>query len=556
MRNLFGLSLACIVALAAGGCPEMPGIGVPTVSLSIDTSTMAQNGVATVTATLDATSIKPVEVALTFGGTAQSGKDYTRSAMKIIVPPFAKTGSITIRALTNTTFQDDVQVTVAAASVTNGILLASQHALSVTITNDSKLPEVALSLPKDTDTVSKNGGTLDVAALLSNPSNVDVTVNLSFSGTAVEGQDYTRSDTKIVVEAGKSVGTITLTGVAQEAYVNGKTIIITMDSVTNATKTTTESGQEVTAYISDDGEAPSATLTLDRTTISAAGGVATLTCTLDRAIGADATVEFTVGGTAKYDKNYSVSDLTLTVPAGQTTGSITITGKERSQYVGDVTLELGADKITNMTPKEDSEGTFTITIQDTHVAPRVSLSIAGSPMAESSQGTATVTVTQSAATAATTTVVLGLAGTAERDKDYTTSGTTVTIEPGKLSAVMTLTAISDALFEGDETVIVTISSVTNAVQEGTQQVTAFVSDAQAQPTVSLRFGSDLLYHTGGMIQLNARLSVGHQPGGHGQLQSRRHRHQGHGLYGGRQQDRDPGRQRGGLAGHPQRQHLG
>ncbi len=194
-----------------------------------------------------------------------------------------------------------------------------------------------------------------------------MTVNLTFSGTAEQGTDYTASDTKITIPAGKTYGTIRLTGLPVDLYTNGKTIIVTIDSVTNADKTTDAAGQEVTATIEDDNPPPYGTLSIDNDTIDANGGVATITCTLDQAIGADASIVFEAGqdSTAKAtDYTISNPDLTLTIPAGQTTGTLTVTANQRTDYTPDLTLVLNAVDGTNVQPASGTPQSFTITIHD------------------------------------------------------------------------------------------------------------------------------------------------------------------------------------------------
>lgn len=372
--TLLGLSLAGVAALAVSGCTGVLGVGQPTVSLNIDNTTIAQDGLATITATVDTPSIKPVEVNLNYGGTALSGKDYTRSAMKIIVPAFAKTGTVTIRPIQNGVYQDAVDVTVDVASVTNGAMASGQQPFTVTITNNNAEPTVSLSLPASADTLPKDGKTpLDVTATLSNASSQDVTVNLAFSGEAAINTDYSASATSVTIPARQTSGKITLTGIPQDLYVNGKTIIVSIDSVINAIKTAASGGQQVTAYLQDSGAAPTATLSIDKTTIDANGGVATITCTLNHASGAEATVKFDVDptSTAVYPKHishsdYSVSstDFTIHIPAGQTSGTLVITGKQRTYYTTDLKLILKAGTTKDLTADPSSPSSFTITIHD------------------------------------------------------------------------------------------------------------------------------------------------------------------------------------------------
>lgn len=521
-RRVSGLCLACILALAAGGCPDLTINNDPTVTLAVDnTSISADNGVATITATLDAMSMHPVEIDLTFGGAAVSGVSYTRSATRIVIPSYGKTGSITIRGASATAYNPDAVVTVSIASVTNAKAAADQQPLSVTITSSATEPTVSLSLPLDSnkaaiDTFDKNKGTLDVTATLSNATASEVTVNLAFTGTAVNETDYTRTATSIVIPPGKTTGKITLTGVNPDAFVNYKSVIVTIDSVTNAIMTASTDSQQVTAYLLDSGPIPTGKLSLDKSTISAAGGVATVTCTLDKTIAADATVEFSldvanstaIEGTSFTISNKTGSIYTLTVPAGQTTGSITITGKQADKYLGNVTVVLSASNVTNLTPS--GSGTFTITIQDTLPVPQVTLNIAGSPISENG-GVATVTATLPSTLTVDTTVALEITPVSPAtSSDYTVPSQPIKIASGQLSGSVQITAVPNPSYTGDKTVTVKVKSVAiggnDAPQNGVQQGTIIIADAQTVPTVSLSLSSDLLYQTGGVAQVTARLS--------------------------------------------------
>jgi uncharacterized repeat protein (TIGR02543 family) len=100
--------------------------------------------------------------------------------------------------------------------------------------------------------------------------------------------------------------------------------------------------------------------------------------------------------------------------------------------------------------------------------PVVNLSV--NPLSVSENGgTATVTATLSQAAASAVTVSLAFSGTATEGVDYTTSGSTITIDPGLTTGSVTVQTVDDSEDETDETVIVDISSVTNAVENGQQQ---------------------------------------------------------------------------------------
>lgn len=106
--------------------------------------------------------------------------------------------------------------------------------------------------------------------------------------------------------------------------------------------------------------------------------------------------------------------------------------------------------------------------------PLVSLSLAGSPLAEAG-GAATVTATLSAAARVPVTVNLTFSGTATWTDDYT-AAMSITIPAGATSGSLTLTAVPDTVEKFDETIVVDIDAVENGTEDGTQQVTATITN--------------------------------------------------------------------------------
>jgi hypothetical protein len=98
--------------------------------------------------------------------------------------------------------------------------------------------------------LAEAAGVATVTATLSAAHSQAVTVNLAFSGTATLAADYTRSDTGIVIPAGSTSGSITLTAVQDSLYeVTPETIVVDVASVVNGMESGT---QQVTATIAED----------------------------------------------------------------------------------------------------------------------------------------------------------------------------------------------------------------------------------------------------------------------------------------------------------------
>ena len=347
----------------------------------------------------------------------------------------------------------------------------------ITLNPSPTPPTVTLGLTGSP--MAEAGGASTVTATLSKTYTEAVTVNLAFSGTATLTNDYTRSGTSIVIAAGDTTGTVTLTAVQDLLDENDETIIVDIDTVTNGT----ESGaQQVTATITDDDAAPTVTLGLTGSPMAEAAGVGTVTATLSAVSGLPVTVNLGYTGTAALTDDYTRSGVSILIAAGSTTGTVTLTAVQDAIDEADETIITDIDTVTNGTESGTQQVTATITDDD--AAPTVTLGLTGSPMAEAA-GVGTVTATLSAVSGLPVTVDLGYTGTATLTADYTRSGTSIVIAAGSTTGTVTLTAVQDLLDEANETVIVDIDAVTNGTESGAQQVTATITDDDAAPSLSI-----------------------------------------------------------------------
>jgi hypothetical protein len=146
------------------------------------------------------------------------------------------------------------------ATVTDNV---SSNAVSATNTfTVASVTEPAVTLGLAGNPMAEAGGVATVTATLSATNTLPVTVNLVFSGTATLTTDYTRSATNIVIAAGSTNGSITLTAVQDSVYENpNETIVVDIDTVVNATESGT---QQVTATITDDDAAPTGSMILSQ----------------------------------------------------------------------------------------------------------------------------------------------------------------------------------------------------------------------------------------------------------------------------------------------------
>ncbi len=226
------------------------------------------------------------------------------------------------------------------------------------------------------------------------------------------------------------------------------------------------------------GATPNVNLSVSTNTASeTAQTIVTVTATASAAVVGDQTVALAVMGTGITAGDYTLSNTTIAILSGQTTGSVTFT------VVDDVLVE-GTETavLTISTPSAGivlgATVTQSIVITDNDAAGLPNLTVNDVAVNEGNSGTTTFTFTVSlSAPAPAGGVTFDIAtanGTATAGSDYAAKSLTAqTIAVGNSTYTFDVLVNGDTLPELDETFFVNISNVTNAV----------VTDGQGQGTI-------------------------------------------------------------------------
>jgi Secretion system C-terminal sorting domain len=222
----------------------------------------------------------------------------------------------------------------------------------------------------------------------------------------------------------------------------------------------------------------------------------TVTATSAATVTSNQTVDVAVSGTGITTGDYSLSNTTITIPSGATTGSVTFT------IVNDATIEACTETAT-FTISNPSGGlalgattTQAITIADDDNKVNLTLSapipgVTGSVSYEATTSPAvppiTVTATTSSAVTGNQTVDLVVGGTGVTSADYTLSFSTITILNGATTGTATFTAINDTNLEGTEYPTITLTNPSSCIALGStirRDLVIFDNDFAAAPTAS------------------------------------------------------------------------
>jgi len=346
---------------------------------------------------------------------------------------------------------------------------------SVSITN-AATPTITLTV--DNANIAEAAAVATFTATASATSASDMTVNFSFSGTAALTDDYTKSGTSCTITAGNTACTVTATAVQDTLDEASETVIVDISSVTNGTESGT---QQQTTTITDDDATPS--LSIDDVTVTE-GTSATFTATLLAASGQQVTVDYaTSDGTATTaGLDYTSASGTFTFAVGEITKTVSVTTNDDALDEAAETYTVTLSNPSSTATISDATGTGTL--NDNDATP--TLSIADATVAESA-GTASFTVTLSAASGQTVTTTYGTGqvdGGATVGVDLNNTSGTLTFVPGDTSETITVTINEDTLDEANETYSIALITPSNATYAD-DTATGTITDNDATPSLSI-----------------------------------------------------------------------
>ncbi|MFT4925209.1 MAG: Leucine-rich repeat (LRR) protein, partial [Phenylobacterium sp.] len=488
------------------------------VSLAVSPASLGEyNAVSTVTATLDSVTTADVTVNLAYSGTATNGTDYTASSNTLVIAAGQTTGQTTLTSINDPDIEDDETIIIDINSVTGAN--ASENGTqrqTVTIVNDD-FSQVFVSLSANVGSVTEDAGVSIIAATLDSATVEDVFVNLSYSGTAINGADYSAQSRVILITAGKTRGTTTVTA-SQDSVIEGvETITIDIESITGPNVSELGGMQLQTVTIADDDFEPVlVSLAISTDTMAEAGGISTVTATLDNVTIADVVVQLGFSGTATYELDDEIvgnftTDFTplstvIVIAAGEKSATTILTANQDAEVEGPQTIIIDIATVKGAGASEDGTQQRTVTIADDDFN-SVLVSLQASPdILTEAGGFSTIIASLDSATFEDVTVGLTFAGTATNGTDYTIVAETITIIAGQTLGTTIIAAKQDLAIEGLETLVVDIDSISggNAAENGFQRSSLTILDDDISQ-VSLNVDTAAIWEVAGAAVISAQL---------------------------------------------------
>lgn len=431
----------------------------------------------------DSSSSREIKVPYTItGGTAVPGVNYQLGNGTIVFPAGSQRARIKVPVLHHLQFEGDKTVTFALGEPDGASLQGiTTHTLTIVEVDISPL----VTFLTASQTVSEGAGTLQIPISLEYVSQMDATVGYTVSGTAVAGVDFTTSGT-VTIPTGQTSGNVTVNLIDNFVIEPNRTLILTMTSFTGtgAGAITTH-----TITIADNDNLPTVFFASSGVAVGEASGVVTVNLSMNKTYTLDVEIPLIVTGTATSVSDHNMTNRTITIPAGSTSGSTTFNVVSDSLDEDDETVVISLGTIVN--GNVGAPSTYTVTIMDDDPNPTVSFSASTQTVSES-VGTVTVRANLSPVSGRTVTVPYTVSGTSANPADHNLSSGSITIAAGASNGTTTFTVQNDAVYEGNETVIVTMGVPTNATAGAPTTQTITITDDEVMPNVSFSVASQSL----------------------------------------------------------------
>ncbi|WP_035616024.1 Calx-beta domain-containing protein [Haloferula sp. BvORR071] len=323
-----------------------------------------------------------------------------------------------------------------------------------------------------------------------------LTVRVSpVGGTATKTTDYTfapdyatdGSYYSFTIPAGQASLAVTVTAVNDTAQEGPETISLQLAS--NGNYLSTSANAAVMTINDNDTTLPlAAVVSNDPYAMEAPVDPGSFTFTRTGSTAAALNLSVAWSGTATNGSDYSTLPTTVTIPAGQS--SYTLSVSPLNDTAIEVPETIIATINTNAAYLRDSAGTSaTVTLSDDDT-PTITVSVPDAFASEAGPDSGIFMIQRSGSTAAPLKVYYGVHGTALHGTDYAALNGEVTIPAGATSAPVVITPYNDDLGEGPETVVLAVTTFNNSYSLGSAfQGTLTIADNADVPVISVRAGA-------------------------------------------------------------------
>ncbi|BAT53969.1 5'-nucleotidase/2',3'-cyclic phosphodiesterase [Nostoc sp. NIES-3756] len=246
------------------------GSGTPSVNLSVSSNTgsEADQTVITVTVTASSAVVNQQTVAIGVSGTGITAGDYTLSNTTITIPDGQTSASVTFTVVDDVLVEGTETAVLAISNPSAGIALGNTTTQNITITDNESPAVPTVSITATDASASESSTTVNTGSFTitrTGDTTAALTVTYTIGGTATNGSDYNSLTGSVVIPAGQTSATITITPVNDGTTEGNETVTLTLvdgvsydlgaasNATVNITDNTTGTLKKVGSFTSANG---------------------------------------------------------------------------------------------------------------------------------------------------------------------------------------------------------------------------------------------------------------------------------------------------------------
>ena len=364
--------------------------------------------------------------------------------------------------------------------------IQGKRANTATIVDNDPAPTITLTGEQQTE-----GTPMEFTISLSHKTYEQITGSYrTADSTARQDHDYTATTGSFSIAPGETSTTFTVDTSDDNRHEQTETFI---GELIGISPTATAGTVTASSIIADNDSPPTISLTATGTT---EGQPAVFTASLSHPTYNDVTAGYhTADGTAKAGEDYENSQGSIRIPAGDTSVKFDVDTIDNSPHEQQENFTVELQSITGIA---SADLTATATITDNDPIPTISVADVSAEEGSDLEFIASLSheTYQSVSFSYATSN-----GSATAPGDYTTTTSSVMIEPGNLTYDIDISTIDDDRSEDSKTVRLTLSNISNATAGRTSAI-GTITDNEPAPEISV---SDAQAIEGGVLEFDVSL---------------------------------------------------
>lgn len=420
----------------------------------------------------------PLDVTLTYGGTASRGPDYPNIPTTVTIPAGQSSTTINVVPIDDTAIEVPETCIVTVAAATPYIVDSTASSATVTIT-DNDLATVTVTAVDDT---LNEAGREPGMVLITRTGNLSqpLKVYYGLSGRALHGTDYIELPGEVTIPAGAASVPVVITPYDDDQGEIDESITFNLTVFNDTYNLGTP--YTATLNIKDNADKPLITVSANSAAEPATNG--TFTFQSNGTFTGNVIIRYTLSGTATSGVDYTAPSGQVSINGnGSNTATVTI------PIVNDALPEDTETIVLKITPDPAyvvyNDGTASMRLKDDD-STGIAVSTHSTVPAEPS--TASSFYLSREGTTGSLTINYTITGTATNGVDYQTVSGTATIADAQSGVDVPITPIDDALVEGSETITLTLAPGTGYGAE-VSSATLYLTDNDSSAMASVGFAS-------------------------------------------------------------------